>query len=498
MLAFDLFDRYGRLKSVFKEHQVKKGSGVWGSEFDSGDLLLIETITLKQPYRRQGLGRKLVTAVLDRTRAKSRKFFVVTAPGWLNYEVGLVTQGTSDEDVKKVELEHQDVAEQFFRSLGFRRVGSSKWLALASDPEHASYCLCAADDFELPSRTPCTIPPEMVEVFGDAVSNLEDEAYCNKLLKVLGSQSPNDAVWHTVDSSGNSILHLAAKNSKPLTVKAIVTRNSSLLELRNDQGETPLDSLQSHLEDVRTRRKHGMITISTSDNFQGFSNASTSCLELLMKPTMALTPIQKQRLRFGCTCGRCVAGFLSPRMRFALRNQAEYQHDILTSSIEMENGEDFVSFMEEPLQYVPPSVRNNMRTNKSLRQGFANLFTHFATCLRKESFEGLPITDHVLSALENASEWPPCSKNYLQRGGTIYAVGSCLFESAMNEDELAGDGNPLRRPFEELDGEYMKDLPDFGLGAELESLPECRNDLEYGFVSVQCGYKMVSREYYDQ
>ncbi|KAL5379867.1 hypothetical protein DPSP01_008149 [Paraphaeosphaeria sporulosa] len=41
MPAFELFDRYGRLKLNHKEHTVQKGSGIWGDELDNGDLLLI-------------------------------------------------------------------------------------------------------------------------------------------------------------------------------------------------------------------------------------------------------------------------------------------------------------------------------------------------------------------------------------------------------------------------------------------------------------------------
>jgi GNAT superfamily N-acetyltransferase len=79
-LAFDLFDRFGRLKTDFKTHPVKSGTGVWGDELDQGDLLLIETLRVQKDYRRCGLGRKLVNAVLERARAKSEQFFAVLLP----------------------------------------------------------------------------------------------------------------------------------------------------------------------------------------------------------------------------------------------------------------------------------------------------------------------------------------------------------------------------------------------------------------------------------
>jgi hypothetical protein len=51
-MAFDLFDRYGRLKPEFIEHAFKKGSGIWRGELSSGDLLLLDEITVHEAYRR--------------------------------------------------------------------------------------------------------------------------------------------------------------------------------------------------------------------------------------------------------------------------------------------------------------------------------------------------------------------------------------------------------------------------------------------------------------
>jgi len=41
-IAFEVFDRYGRLLPDFKDHPVRKGSGVWGSELDRGSLFIVE------------------------------------------------------------------------------------------------------------------------------------------------------------------------------------------------------------------------------------------------------------------------------------------------------------------------------------------------------------------------------------------------------------------------------------------------------------------------
>lgn len=123
-----------------------------------------------------------------------------------------------------------------------------------------------------------------------------------------------------------------------------------------------------------------------------------------------------------------------------------------------------------------PHVRENLKTNESMRQGFANLCGHFAVSVKKNNDLCLPIEDRVLPELWDASEWPPHSGNFFQRGGTVYSVGSMLFEAAMNEDAQAGDEEAFA---------FSND--------EVQKRPECRNDHEFGLVSAMCGYKRVSK-----
>ena len=85
-LAFNLFDRYGRLDREYYEHDFRKGTGVWGNELDRGDLLLFESIQVSYQWRRRGIGRKVVDAVLERTRKKvdeNTGFYAVVRPGFL-------------------------------------------------------------------------------------------------------------------------------------------------------------------------------------------------------------------------------------------------------------------------------------------------------------------------------------------------------------------------------------------------------------------------------
>ncbi|KAF1945269.1 hypothetical protein EJ02DRAFT_51720 [Clathrospora elynae] len=63
-----LFDRQVHLQRELKEHVVKKGSGIWGSELDTGHVLVLDWILICKTHRRQGLGQKLIQATLDKVK----------------------------------------------------------------------------------------------------------------------------------------------------------------------------------------------------------------------------------------------------------------------------------------------------------------------------------------------------------------------------------------------------------------------------------------------
>lgn len=82
-LVLHLFDDSGNLKQVLIEHTVRKGTGVWDDELSNGDILLIETIQVDREWRRQGVARRIIDAVLRLIRVKSETFYVFLYPGLL-------------------------------------------------------------------------------------------------------------------------------------------------------------------------------------------------------------------------------------------------------------------------------------------------------------------------------------------------------------------------------------------------------------------------------
>lgn len=232
-----------------------------------------------------------------------------------------------------------------------------------------------------------------------------------------------------------------------------------LLRCRNHAGETPLEGLETVLETDRAQRHIGMMIVPVSDQFTGFKKESIACL-LLLRGMPNPTDMDITSAAYGCTCGECLRGFMSPRMTFALLCQAEMTHDMLYQELEGISGPDWYMMNDDQFEYIsPPRVRVFLKTNKSLRQGFTNMFDHIASCLRSKL---VPTTENALRAVDGASEWPPCTKNFLQRGGTVASAMLHVFDLAKAQDEMVGDGEH-RVVFHE----------------DIDKLKQCRNDYEF-------------------
>lgn len=498
-LAFDLFDRYGRLNPEVYEHDVNKGTGVWGKELDRGDLLLFEYVSVDIAHRRRGIGTKLVNAILEKTKKKVSErvgFFALVRPGFLRSEVSDLE---SNSDARKeAEEDSEKGALAFWHAMGFRRVGTTLWLAWTDSPDHPSRQLEIDQDWNHPNdpTADVSLSVEMERGFQNLADPAIEAAECISGLKKTFPENFEDDQWQTTDQDGNTLLHIAAVSCKPGAVVFLLSNVPRLAAGRNKKGYTALEALRKYLELVRTRRSIANMTLVTSDAFDGFSASCITCLATLEHGAVLgmsrLRPLEIEAVlsatddpsqpdvagvrkmlqyRYGCTCGQCIGGFLSPRMKLALLCVAEIAHDNMHLFMD-DTGPEWVADNHYLLTHLPVSVRENLKTNKSMRQGFANMFSHFAKCLHQGR---VPSEGKVLELYElHVSEWPPVTRNYLQRGGSVAAAANAIFERAMEEDEWAGDAS-------------HRDV----FGEDIDALVACRNDHEFGFVAGTCGYKRV-------
>ncbi|EEU42300.1 uncharacterized protein NECHADRAFT_80108 [Fusarium vanettenii 77-13-4] len=270
-LAFELFDRYGRLRKEFREHPVNKGTGVWGRELDGEDILLFESIRIEPGHRRQKIGTKLVNAVLNKARRKTTKFFALAKPRCLVDEF-------DDEDTEQ-RVVATEAAEQFFLSIGFRRVGTSGWFAFTDDTSHSSKRLETSDDWNQPRLT--QVPQSTVETFDRLRGPDMVDCECVRLLQTDLRLELEDNPGISLDEKENTILHLFALRTWPKSIAYAIDKWPQLKNARNREGHTPLEALQRLLEMSRTTRIEKGKTHVVSDDFRGFSPVQIASLGAL-------------------------------------------------------------------------------------------------------------------------------------------------------------------------------------------------------------------------
>ncbi|CAJ2504496.1 Uu.00g118900.m01.CDS01 [Anthostomella pinea] len=154
-----LFDPTGKFKAAkWSTDPHYRGSGVWGSENDNYEMMWIERLFIKRQFRNRCFGRHLtreLTSTISDLVPKNDDdpyLFVVTYPDCLEIELQeeLRLQNPPGNQAQ-IRERGRAAASRFYRSLGFRRVGSSGFFAWTSNPNHPSKALDAAHDYDPPA-----------------------------------------------------------------------------------------------------------------------------------------------------------------------------------------------------------------------------------------------------------------------------------------------------------------------------------------------------------
>lgn len=472
-MAFGLFDRYGRVERKYIKPGFRQGTGVWDRELDHGDILFIDKLRVESEARRRGVGTKLFKAVLNHVRGSAgpRKFVAVVGPGILRQD--------TDETDRDEAMGALATSRRFWRSLGFRRIGTSPWFAYTDQPGHPSKELDISKDWDSVQDTGSytAISQHVQAALASVMSIRTPNAETLRQLERALPGSSEDERWFATDEEGNTVLHLAAKKGCLEIARHIVTSCPILSTARNREGETPLEAFESAMEQFRTNRGYHEMVEVISDLFLGFGPRDIALLGVLSgREVFNLNQLTREkiscissatnerarqihpevdairdalRLKYGCTCGKCIGGFLSPRMRRMLLEQVAVQLDM---DVYMVDDEDWID------------------------RGHEILSIRFTECLEKEM---IPSEDNIVSLVSDEEQH--ILATFLEEGGNVSCQVRTIFQRVLRGEHwarlLGNDPEVLERCYD---------------------LPECRNDLELGFVSGMCGYQGVSpgRQYY--
>ncbi|KAL2145186.1 hypothetical protein VTI28DRAFT_7822 [Corynascus sepedonium] len=430
-----------------------------------------------------------------------------------------------DDKGKQTEQEKRDTRRskvvgvvRFFRSLQFRRVGLTGWFALARDEQHMSRQLPSDRDVDPitddPSDSDDDSDPDLISCGSwftqtriakadSAMHGLEEMARAmgitnrddDKLtpaailrrghslhyairvledsdaLKLLQEFTKDDAAHEldveATDGRGDTVMHVAAKSRKPICLSWIwnCQNGTSLSSRRNHEGHTPLEALEARLENQRIQEPFGSSRRKfIADKFDGYDDNSVLCL-LILQGHETPTAEQREKARFGCTCGNCLAGFLSPRMLKNLRAQADVTHDYLLSLVPPGRSDWYEEF-RDMLVYLPDTIRSQLRHKKVLQTAFVELVGAVAKCLTDNS---IPRKANVTKYLQESHIRPQIEKYDFFRCGTVAAVVNVIIDRAREQDIEVGES------LLEMDAEEW-----------FEGVVKCRNDQEYEFVRRHC------------
>ncbi|PGG95941.1 hypothetical protein AJ79_09796 [Helicocarpus griseus UAMH5409] len=150
MLALDVFEPWGEFKEELKTDPLKSGTQVWGEELGTMDFLYIEYLLVDKAYRCHGLGQKLVEYIQCEARKKSQEFTTIVWPSTLLSNLKGDLKGKSESDCKDVFQLNRKYSIRYFRRLGFRRIGVTRWFGFSSDRNHPSRQLAAEEDYDPP------------------------------------------------------------------------------------------------------------------------------------------------------------------------------------------------------------------------------------------------------------------------------------------------------------------------------------------------------------
>ncbi|KAE9362951.1 hypothetical protein N431DRAFT_498779 [Stipitochalara longipes BDJ] len=155
-LAFGkaLFCQKGNLKREHRSSE-EKYFGPWDNELGNSGVLILHFVFIEKEFRRQGLARILFQNLIDDAKERTGKTgkgivkFVTVFPAVVKQDFEELKGKTEAEKavIKKI---HYDTAVKFYRAVGFRRIGFSKWFGLALDPGHESHRVAIENDLDLP------------------------------------------------------------------------------------------------------------------------------------------------------------------------------------------------------------------------------------------------------------------------------------------------------------------------------------------------------------
>nr|GAT49088.1 ankyrin repeat family protein [Mycena chlorophos] len=446
-----LFDKYGKALPYIIEPGFRSGSGVWGQELNEGLLFYVMMVSVPEKFRGQGIGSWALQKFLLSNEVHEKD----TIFCWLS------PMGIQDR-AEFQEIQARQTA--FFHKNNFRRVGRTSFLGYSPRSDHPSRRLPIDKDVAdiVESFTPPdTATMQQVYPLHFAIVKQKGPDIVDAIRSAY-NKDPHSI--HIRDANGFTPLHAAAGTKNVAALRKLLEFDveEDLRNVENANGTTPLELLQLRM---RSDRDFAEMFL---DNWCGYSVEELEAEYLLKRRLGSLLDVSLQKYiaknKFGCSCGQCVDGWLSPRMRFQLESQAADGRDMMPemySFFKKTGPTPFNDVYDVQTWYLPRRLQPHFTL--SFYKGYHNVFAAI--------YDILNGTNSPLSATTVHAHLGNGASSYLQHGGRLEFAFDAIMDGAYQQSEL-GDGYHL-----EVFGDYEP----------WTSLPTCANDLEFQLVRNMLG-----------
>ncbi|KAJ7736870.1 ankyrin repeat family protein [Mycena metata] len=459
-----LFDKLGHVRPHLVDPGHRSGTGCWGREMNSGELLYILDMSVKEPYRNKGLGSWTLLKFLGSEHVEVEDT-VVCWP---------TPVGIRENDVWN-SVRSKQIA--FFRKNNFRRIGRTGFFGYSPNPDHPSRSIPldgdvgALDD----NRSPISTNFEERQLHFPLHCAIADDKTTTLAATIQSFYDRDPTSIHKADEKGFTPIFVAVSSGNLVATRKLLEWDvrAQLENADNAEGVTPLERLA---DTMRSTREFSEIFL----GWDGYSDVELTIQYLLKQalgqtvdPDLA-TYITKNK--YGCTCGQCAGGWLSPRMRFRLETDAVFWADSMPmnfSSFSKGQALNPSDMMDNPSDFIPPSLHSSFYL--SFYKGYCNVL--------RAIYLLLSTTDEVLSAA-GVLRFTENADFFFQKGGRVEFAFDSITHCAQEQSPLGDD------TFADT---FNDDYPDWA------SRPTCANDLEFQLVRQKIGLNRMQQwgPYYD-
>ncbi|KIJ65696.1 hypothetical protein HYDPIDRAFT_131072 [Hydnomerulius pinastri MD-312] len=479
-----VIDKRGLIRPWLVDNDFHKGTGCWGREMDEhmGPIVYITHISVEKPeLRNEGIGSAMLNMLLSSDHVPSHGYAVCWPTPLFNraLPMGEVEYKTT-----------QDRLNHFFRINGFRRIGRTQFFAYSADSAHPSRRLPVEDDIDpepawnSPTASPSSNSfhppaPEILPALHTAIANNKTPSIV-EIIQTAFAADPNSLSEQ--DRRGFQPIHIAVVAENLPAVRALLSLGAQrdLFKRDNADSLTPLELCASAMRSTRE------FSETLLDIWDGYSDGSLM-IKAALKRGMGLDmpgsdEEYARQKKYGCSCGKCVEGWLSPRMQFRLQADAAFTYDMASDMLRMGlpsfrprevlSAADIV--LTPAMAYIPRELLTNLY--QTFYKGYIAVFKGISSTLQVRSHGQSTSPIPVHTAVRIALLGDPAVDFYLQKGGRIEFALDAVTHGAKEQSPL-GDG--------EFDALWEDDTDESG--RLWNSLPKCRNDLEFDLVRRQLG-----------